>query len=103
MTQDEITAWGLENGWQMQAGALCLMKPNAPKDAIVKLAFKATVVALEVKKPAGKWEKFSSAAYKDVQLDPETGLPAGLSLEKIPSLSMLMQANKDAQVFAKFK
>jgi hypothetical protein len=56
-----------------------------------------------VKKPAGKWESFSSAAYKDVVLDPEGGLPTGLKLEKIPSLSMLMQANKDAQVFAKFK
>jgi hypothetical protein len=103
MTREEITAWGEQNGWRVQAGVLCLTKPTAPKEAIVKLVFKATVVSLEVKKPAGKWESFSSAAYKDVVLDPEGGLPLGLKLEKIPSLSMLMQANKDAQVFAKFK
>jgi hypothetical protein len=103
MTQEELTAWATRNGWQMMGGTLCLAKPSAPKEAIVKLLFKATVASLEVKKPAGKWEKFSSAAYKDIVLDPDEELPSGLQLEKIPSLTMLMRANKDAQVFAKFK
>jgi hypothetical protein len=66
------------------------------------MLFKATVVSLEVKKPAGKWEKISSAAYAAVALDPETEVPNGLGFEKIPSFSMLMRDNKDAQVFAGF-
>jgi hypothetical protein len=103
MTQEELTAWATSNGWQLVGGSLCLMKPTAPKEAIVKLLFKATVASLEVKKPAGKWEKHASAAYKDIVADPDGDLPSGLQLERIPSLSMLMRANRDAQVFAKFK
>jgi len=57
MDKDELTAWALRNGWQVMGGAPCLTKPSAPKEAIVRMVFKATVVNLEVKKPAGKWEK----------------------------------------------
>ena len=79
-----------------------LTKPSKPKEAIVRMVFKATVVSLEVKKPAGKWDKISSMAYAGITEDPETGMPAGLGFEKIPSFSMLMRENKDAQVFAAF-
>ena len=33
--------------------------------------------------------------------DPEGGLPQGLGLGNIPSLTMLMQENRDRQVFAR--
>ncbi len=102
MTRDELTTWALANGWQMIAGSPCLTKPSSPKEAIVKMVFKATVAGIEVKKPAGKWEKISSAAYSQIQPDPETDRPVGLGFEKIPSFSMLMQDNKDRQTFAKF-
>ncbi|MFC0384880.1 hypothetical protein EAH89_25890 [Roseomonas nepalensis] len=100
MDKDELTAWALKNGWQVMAGAPSLTKPSNPKEAIVRMAFKATVVNLEVKKPAGKWEKVSGEAYGKIQPDPETGVPQGLGFEKIPSFSMLMQENRDARVFA---
>jgi hypothetical protein len=100
MQREELTAWALAHGWRMMAGHLCLAKPSAPKEAIVRLGFKSTVVILEVKKPAGKWEKMASAAYAAITMDEETERPTGLGFEKIPSFSMLMQANKDAQVFA---
>ena len=100
MDKDELTAWALRNGWQVMAGAPSLTKPSAPKDAIVRMVFKATVVNLEVKKPAGKWEKVAGEAYAKVQLDPDTDQPAGLGFEKVPSLSMLMQENRDRQIFA---
>ena len=100
MTKEEITAWALANGWQMLAGAPSLTKPNRPKEAIVRLVMLATVVNLEVKKPAGKWEKMAGAAYAKVVADPDTGVPAGLGFEKIPSFSMLMRENKDRMVFA---
>jgi len=102
MTQDEILVWALGNGWQMIGGFPSLTKPSAPKEAIVRLVFKATVVALEVKKPAGKWEKFASAAYAGITLDDETGWPLGLGFEKIPSFSALMRGNRDRQVFKNF-
>jgi hypothetical protein len=102
MQREDLTAWALSNGWQIIAGAPSLTKPSSPKEAIVRLVFKATVVALEVKKPAGKWEKISSLAYNQIELDPETDWPRGLGFEKIPSFSMLMRDNKDRQVFAKF-
>ena len=101
MDKDELTAWALANGWQMMAGAPSLTKPSAPKEAIVRMVLKATVANLEVKKPAGKWEKISGESYAKIQPDPETGLPQGLGFEKIPSFTMLMQQNKDNQVFAK--
>ena len=103
MTREELTEWALANGWQMIAGYPSLTKPSAPKEAIVRLVFKVTVAGLEVKKPAGKWEKIASAGYGDIVLDPETDRPGGLGFEKIPSFSMLMQENKDRQVFARMK
>jgi hypothetical protein len=103
MQREELTAWALANGWQIIAGNPSLTKPSSPKEAIVRLIFKAAVVTLEVKKPAGKWEKFSSAAYAAVTTDVESGWPNGLGFEKIPSFSMLMRDNKDRQTFAKFK
>ena len=44
MTQDELKAWALKNGWQMIAGCPSLTKPSAPKEAIVRMVLKATVV-----------------------------------------------------------
>ncbi len=102
MTREELTAWALGNGWQMIAGSLCLTKPSARKEPIVKMLFKATVASIEVKKPAGKWEKFGSAPYAQIVMDEEAERPLGLGFEKIPSFSMLMRENKDAQAFAKF-
>jgi len=101
MNKDEITAWALTNGWQMLAGAPCLTKPSAPKEAIVRILFKATVVHVEVKKPAGKWEKVAGAAYADIVMDAERGMPDGLGFAAIPSFSMLMQENRDRQVFSR--
>jgi hypothetical protein len=60
---------------------------------------KATVVNVEIRKPAGKWEKVSGAAYADVVADEDGGIPAGLGLEKLPTLSRLIQDNRDAMVF----
>src|ERR1700742_5079414 len=57
MTKDDVQAWALANGWQMMAGFPSLTRPNRPTDAIVRLVLKTTVVNLEIKKPAGKWEK----------------------------------------------
>jgi hypothetical protein len=101
MDMEALTAWALSNGWQMMGGHACLTKPTSPKEAIVRLVFKTTVVNVEVKKPAGKWEKVAGASYGAVQADPDAGLPQGLGLEKIPSIGMLMQDNKDRMVFAR--
>ena len=104
MTQEEITAWALQNGWQMIGGHLSLTKPRLHKEAIVRLVLKATVANLEVKKLAGnKWDKIAGAPYSAIELDSEDGPPRGLGFESIPSFSMLMQANKDAQMFSKLK
>jgi hypothetical protein len=103
MEREEISAWALKNGWQVMAGVLSLVKPRSPKEAIVRLVFKATVASVEVKKPAGKWEKVASAPYAQIVFDDETERPLGLGFEKIPSFSMLMQENKDKQTFAKFR
>jgi hypothetical protein len=100
MDKDELTRWALANGWQMMAGCPSLTKPSRPKEAIVRLVLLATVVNLEVKKPAGKWEKVAGAPYGKLEADPETGLPRGLSLDTIPGFTMLMRENKDRQVFA---
>ena len=59
------------------------------------------MVHVEAKKPAGKWEKLTGASYADVVADEETGVPSGLGLDTIPGFRMLMQDNKDRQVFAK--
>jgi hypothetical protein len=95
MDKAELTAWALANGWQMIAGCPSLTKPRSPKEAIVRLVLKATVVNVEVKKPAGKWEKVSGEAYGKVVADPDTGVPGGLGLTSIPGFTMLMQDNKD--------
>lgn len=101
MTKDELTAWALTNGWQMIAGHLSLTKPSAPKEAIVRLRLLATVATLEVKKPAGKWEKGASQPYARIQPAPDSGMPLGLGLDRSTAYAMLMRENKDRQVFAK--
>jgi len=101
MTQDELTAWAAAHGWRMMGGAMSLIKPGRPKDAIVRMVFKATVVALEVRK-ATKWEKVGSGKYEEISLDEEGERVMGLGFEKVPSISMLMRENRDEQVFAKF-
>ena len=95
MDKDELTSWALANGWQVIGGNPSLTKPSSPKEAIVRLVLKATVVNVEVKKPAGKWEKVSGEAYAKVVADPDTGVPGGLGLTSIPGFTMLMQDNKD--------
>jgi hypothetical protein len=103
MTKDDITAWALANGWQMIDGYPSLTKPSAPHPAIVRLVLKATVASVEIKKPAGKWEKVSGECYAKIQADPESGMPGGLGLGTISGLTMLMQDNKDRQMFARMK
>jgi len=95
MTKDELNDWLLKNGWQMLGGHPSLVKPGRPKEPIVRLVLKATVANLEFKKPSGKWEKVSGAAYGDIHPDSETGMPRGLGFVRITGLSMLMQENKD--------
>jgi hypothetical protein len=101
MDKDELTTWALANGWQMIAGCPSLTKPRSPKEAIVRMVFKTTVVNLEVKKPAGKWERVSGQSYAKVQADPDTALPLGLGLETIPGFTMLMRDNKDRMTFTR--
>jgi hypothetical protein len=101
MTQDELTAWALKNGWTMIGGHLSLTKKNSPKEAIVRLVLKTTVAHIEAKKPAGKWEKLSGESYPKIVADEETGVPSGLGLETMPGFRLLMQENRDRQVFAK--
>jgi hypothetical protein len=100
MTKQELTDWALANGWQMLAGHPSLTKPSARAEAIVRMVLKATVVTIEVKRPAGKWDKFASEPYAKVHPDPETGVPQGLQFENIPGFATLMRDNKDQQVFA---
>ena len=101
MTKDELTAWALANGWQMIDGMPSLTKRTAPHPAIVRLVLKATVANLEIKKPAGKWDKVASQSYSKITADPDTGMPDGLDLAKISGLTLLMQDNKDRMVFAR--
>jgi hypothetical protein len=102
MEREELTKWALANGWQIIAGCPSLTKPSAPKEAIVRMVFKTTLVNLEAKKPAGKWEKISGAPYNKISADEDTGVPQGLGFERIPSFSSLMRDNKDRQTFANF-
>ena len=102
MTKEELTEWALKNGWQMIGGNPSLTKPSSPKDAIVRLVLKATLVNLEIKKPVGKWEKVSGTEYKKITADPDTGFPRGLGMENMANLSYLMEENKNRMVFAKF-
>jgi len=101
MTRNELTEWAASNGWRLMAGCPSLIKPGRPKDAIMRLSFKVTVVSLEVRK-ATKWEKVASAKYEDVALDEDGERVLGLGFEKVPSITMLMRENRDEQVFAKF-
>ena len=101
MTRDEVTAWALANGWQMIDGHPSLTKPSAPSIAIVRLVLKATVASLEIKKPAGKWEKVASESYSKIAPDPDSGIPGGLGFTTISGLTMLMRDNKDRLIFAK--
>lgn len=101
MTKEELTAWASANGWRSIAGHLSLAKPRAPNEPIVRLLLKATVATLEIRKPAGKWEKIASSAYAKVTPGVEDGLPQGLGFEGVPSLTMLMQDNRDQMVFAR--
>lgn len=101
MTKDELSQWALANGWQMIDGCPSLTKPSRPSEAIVRMVLKATLANIEVKKPAGKWEKISGASYSKIEADPETGFPRGLGLDTITGFSMLMEDNKNRAVFAK--
>ncbi|MDE3114312.1 MAG: hypothetical protein KGL26_01815 [Pseudomonadota bacterium] len=101
MTKDELTGWALANGWQMIDGTPCLTKPSRPSEAIVRLVLKATLVNVEVKKPAGKWEKIAGAPYAKIEADEDTGLPRGLGFDIITGFTMLMEDNKNRAVFAK--
>jgi hypothetical protein len=65
------------------------------------MMLKVTVVNLEIKKPAGKWEKVSSASYSKIVPDEESGRPIGLGFDTISGFSMLMQDNKNRAVFTK--
>jgi len=98
MVKEEILAWALQNGWQMIGDHPSLVKPAKPKEAIVRIVLKGTVANLEIKKPSGKWEKVSGAAYGDIKPDPETGMPRGLGLVSITGLTMLMQENNDRRM-----
>ena len=44
MDKDSLTAWALANGWQIIADYPSLTKPSSPKEAIVRMVLKATVV-----------------------------------------------------------
>ena len=101
MTKEDLTAWATANGWRTVAGHLSLAKPRAPTEPIVRLLLKATVATLEIRKPAGKWEKIASTAYAKVTPGLEDGPPQGLGFESVPSLTMLMQDNRDHMVFAR--
>ena len=101
MDKQELTDWALGNGWQMIAGMPSLTKPNNPKDAIVRLSLKGTVANVEIKKPAGKWEKVAGQTYAKIVADPDGGLPSGLGFDSIPGITMLMRENKDRQAFTR--
>jgi hypothetical protein len=104
MNKDDLTAWALANGWQMIDGHPSLTKPsrpNAPATPIVRLMLKATVAALEIKKPAGKWEKVAQESYGKIALEPDSGIPGGLGLTTITGITQLMQENKDRLIFAR--
>ncbi len=101
MTKEDLTAWAVATGWRVIAGHPSLTKPGAPKDPIVRLVLKATVANLEVRKPAGKWEKVAGQSYAAILPGMDDAPPQGLGFEKIPSISMLMQENRDAMVFSR--
>jgi hypothetical protein len=101
MDQEELKRWASANGWTEIGGHLSLTKPSSPKEPIVRMILKSTVVNIEIKKPVGKWEKVSGESYSKITADPETGFPRGLGLDTISGFSMLMEDNKNRAVFAK--
>ena len=104
MTKEDVTAWALANGWQMMGDFPSLTKPlrpSAPAVAIVRLVLKATVAALEIKTPAGRWEKMAQESYSKIIADPDNGIPSGLGITTISGLTLLMQENKDRMAFSK--
>jgi len=101
MDKAELTSWALANGWQMIEGCPSLTKPSAPNEPIVRMVLKATVVNLEVKRPAGKWQKIAGESYVKIKPDPETGLPRGLGFDTITGFTQLMEDNKNRSVFTK--
>jgi hypothetical protein len=103
LTKEELTVWALANGWRLIAGHPSLTKPGRPNEPVVRLVLKATVANLEVRKPAGKWEKVAGERYPDIVEDSDGAPPRGLGFEKVPSISMLMQENRDAMVFSRMK
>ncbi len=102
MTKEQLTDWALRTGWRVIAGHPSLTKPGAPKDPIVRLVLKATVANLEIRKPAGKWEKVGGGPYAAILDGVEDGPPRGLGFEQVPTITTLMQENRDANVFANF-
>jgi hypothetical protein len=62
---------------------------------------KATVVNLEVRKPAGKWKKVVGESYAAVVQGSEDELPRGRGFEKVSSIMLLMKQNRDAKVFGR--
>lgn len=103
MDRGELTDWASKNGWQIISGCPSLTKPSSPMEPIVRMVLKASVVTIEIKKPAGQWEKISSQAYSKIIPDPDTGMPVGMGLETTPGLTMLMQQNRDRLVFGATK
>lgn len=101
MDKDELSAWALKSGWQVIDGHPSLTKPTRPKEAIVRMVFKSTVVNVEVRKPTGKWEKIAGEAYGKITADEETGLPQGLGFDTMAGFSHLMQDNRNRMVMAK--
>jgi len=99
MNKEDLTAWALKNGWQMLEGHPSLVKPHRPSQPIVRLVLKATVANLEIKSPAGRWEKMSGASYGAIAADPETGIPRGLGLVRTTGITKLMRENKDRLMF----
>jgi hypothetical protein len=103
MTKDELMRWALASGWRLIDGSPSLTRASSPNAAIVRLVLKATVASLEIRRPAGKWEKIAAENYSKILADPESGVPDGLGLNTIAGLGNLMQENKDRLVFAKIK
>ena len=78
MTKEELTVWALANGWRVISGHPSLTKPVVPNDPIVRLVLKATAVNLEMRKPAGKWEKVAGESYAHVVQGSGDEPPRGL-------------------------
>jgi hypothetical protein len=86
----------------MLGGHPSLTNAVRPKEPIVRLVLKATVANVEIKRPAGKWEKVAGTSYDQIRADSITGIPRGLGLVSTPGFAKLMQENKDRQVFSNF-